>query len=66
MGYGKMILKLALAEAKKLGILKALVTFDDTNTGSCKIIEANGGILEDKVENGKDNPLKRRYWITIK
>jgi|Napbiome12C3dose_1001474.scaffolds.fasta_scaffold00001_315 predicted acetyltransferase len=66
MGYGKMILKLALKEAKKLGIFKALVTCDDTNLGSAKIIEANGGILENKVDNGRDNPLKRRYWIKIK
>lgn len=66
MGYGKMILKLALKETKKLGISKALVTCDDTNLGSAKIVESNGGILEDKIENGKDNPLKRRYWIEIK
>lgn len=65
MGYGKKILKLALSEAKNLRILKILVTCDDTNTGSCKIIESNGGILEDIVENDKDNPPKRRYWITI-
>lgn len=66
MGYGKMILKLALKETKKLGFSKALVTCDANNTGSCKIIEANGGILENMVENGKDNSLKRRYWIKIK
>lgn len=65
MGYGKMILKLALEETKKLGIFKALVTCDDTNAGSCKIIEANGGILENMIENGKNNPLKRRYWIKL-
>lgn len=66
MGYGRMILKLALKETKKLGIFKALVTCDAANTGSCKIIEANGGILENMVDNGKNNPLKRRYWIEIK
>ncbi len=65
MGYGKIILKLALKETKNLGISKALVTCDDTNVGSCKIIEANGGILENMVGNGQDNPLKRRYWIKI-
>ncbi|MCR4306172.1 MAG: GNAT family N-acetyltransferase [Candidatus Daviesbacteria bacterium] len=65
MGYGRMILKLALKKTKKLGFPRALVTCDATNTGSCKIIEANGGILENMVENGKDNPLKKRYWIEI-
>lgn len=65
MGYGTKILSLALPEAKKLGISKILITCDYTNLGSRKIIEANGGILEDIVDNGKNNPSKRRYWITI-
>ncbi len=65
MGYGKEILKLALLEAKKLGIIKVLVTCDEGNIGSCKIIEANGGILENIVDNDNDHPLKRRYWITL-
>ena len=66
MGYGKEILKLALLEAKKLGISRILVTCDDTNIGSCKIIEANGGILENIVDNGQNHPRKKRYWITLK
>lgn len=65
MGYGRTILKLALAEAKKLGLTKVLVTCDFTNLGSQKIIEANGGILENIVDNGTNNPKKRRYWITV-
>lgn len=64
-GYGKAILKLSLYEAKKLGITKALVTCDDTNMNSRKIIQSNGGILENIVDNGEDHPAKRRYWITI-
>lgn len=65
MGYGKEILKLALLEAKKLGISRILVTCDETNIGSCKIIEVNGGILENIVDNGQNHPRKRRYWITL-
>lgn len=64
-GYGKKILEFSLPEAKKLGISKILITCDDTNIGSRKVIETNGGILENIVENGKDYPLKRRYWITL-
>ncbi len=61
MGYGTKILELALPFAKGLGIDPILITCDDTNIGSWKIIEKNGGILENKVNyNGK---LKRRYWI---
>jgi predicted acetyltransferase len=65
MGYGKEILKLALKEAKKLGISKVLVTCDETNIGSYKIIEANGGILENAFEMGEGKPRKLRYWIRI-
>lgn len=65
MGYGKKILELALPEAKKLDITKVLVTCDDTNLGSAKIIEANGGILENIVETEEGHPKTRRYWIQL-
>lgn len=65
MGYGKNILKLALPKAKELELGKVLITCDETNIGSRKIIETNGGILENEllIEEGK--PKKRRYWITL-
>ncbi|HWY78935.1 MAG TPA: GNAT family N-acetyltransferase [Candidatus Sulfotelmatobacter sp.] len=65
MGYGKMILQLAILESKKLRITNILITCDDTNLGSRRIIEANGGILENIVDNGIENPKKRRYWIKV-
>src|SRR3569832_418771 len=51
LGYGTKILELALPKAKELGIEKVLVTCDETNIPSRKIIEANGGVLEDKRPN---------------
>jgi predicted acetyltransferase len=66
MGYGKKILQLGLIEAKKIGLSKALVTCDEDHLASQKIIEANGGILENIIEIEKDKPKTRRYWITIK
>lgn len=65
MGYGKKILELALDEAKSLGISKVLLTCDDGNIGSQKIIESCGGVLENKVKQYEDKPLKRRYWINL-
>ena len=65
MGYGKNLLELALSEAKALGITKVLVTCNETNLGSKKIIEANGGLLENSVAMGNGNPRKLRYWIRI-
>ncbi|HMO18836.1 MAG TPA: GNAT family N-acetyltransferase [Oligoflexia bacterium] len=64
-GYSKIILKESLLYLKKYGVKKALVTCDDTNTPSIKTIEANGGILENKVLIKGENVLTRRYWIDI-
>lgn len=64
-GYGKAILKLVLPFAKKLGIDKALITCDVTNIASKKIIEANGGILENTILDSTTVPEKHRYWIEI-
>ena len=64
-GYGSLILKLGLKEAKKIGLKKVLLTCDKTNIGSKKIIEKNGGIFEDEILWSKDKPPKLRYWIDI-
>lgn len=63
-GYGKQILKLTLLKAKKIGIDNALVTCDESNIASQKIIEKNGGKLKDKVKR-ENGILTRRYWIKI-
>lgn len=65
-GYGKKILELGLLKAKEIGIKRALVTCDETNTPSKKIIEANGGVYENSELIAEGRPLKLRYWIEIK
>jgi len=61
-GYGKEILKWALKKAKKLGIKKVLVTCNNTNIASRKIIEGCGGVLCDALpRKGKCKTL--RFWI---
>jgi predicted acetyltransferase len=64
-GYGKQALKMVIPYAKKLGIEKALVTCDSTNIGSRKIIESNGGILENEVPGENGGPSKLRFWIDL-
>ena len=63
------MLALALAYVKEvIGLRKVLITCDDNNIGSIKVIERNGGVLEDKfndVIDGKPR-VTRRYWINIK
>jgi predicted acetyltransferase len=64
-GYGKEILQLGLQEAKAIGLQRVLLTCDENNIGSRKIIEHNGGILENIITVEGYPQRKRRYWITI-
>jgi predicted acetyltransferase len=63
-GYGTQILKLALLKAKKLGIKKLLITCDENNIASRKIIESNGGKFKDKLR--REDGITRRYWIKLR
>jgi predicted acetyltransferase len=56
-GHATAMLAAALPVAARLGISPALLTCDTDNTGSRKVIEANGGVLED--ERGG----KLRFWV---
>ena len=58
-GYGKNMLKLALVEAKKIGINRVMITCNFDNIPSKKIIEENKGILQDQLGT------KLRYWINL-
>jgi len=62
-GYGTNILKLALPKAKEIGLKKALITCDDGNIASEKIIERNGGKLKE-ISNFEGKKI-RRYWIDL-
>jgi len=64
-GYGTLILKLTLQKARELGLTRVLITCDDDNVASARIIEKNGGVLEDKIMNEERNVPKRRYWIEL-
>lgn len=64
-GYGKEILRLGLLKARELGIPRALVTCDENNIGSKKVIEYNGGIFENAVNVEGSLVKKLRYWIEL-
>lgn len=63
-GYGTALLRLGLDHARKCGLGKALLTCNETNIGSRKIIEANGGQLENAVVTGQEGK-QLRYWIVL-
>ena len=66
-GYGTKMLKMALEKCIQLNLKKVLITCNDDNFGSAKVIENNGGILENKVINiiNEKEILTRRYWINL-
>jgi len=65
-GYGTKILELALPKMRELGIERILVTCDVTNTASRRIIEKNGGVLENQVHNPETGVDKLRFWIDVR
>jgi predicted acetyltransferase len=60
-GFATEILSQSLQYIYELGVTAVLVTCDENNVGSIKVIESQGGILENSVNF--EGVLKRRYWI---
>lgn len=65
-GYGKIICRLTIEKAKELALKRILITCDDDNIASARIIEGCGGVLEDKVTNEGHAVPTRRYWVCTK
>jgi predicted acetyltransferase len=65
-GFASEILRQSLALARdRLGIGRVLLTCDEDNVASCKVIEKAGGVLENVI-CGSDLPVpKRRYWVEV-
>jgi predicted acetyltransferase len=56
-GHATALLARTLPVAAALGIDPVLITCDEDNTGSRKVIEANGGQLDDQ------RGVKLRFWV---
>jgi len=64
-GYATLLLEMMLGEARQLGLSRVLLTCDDDNFASARVIEKNGGKLLNKVESDESSKLLRRYWIDL-
>ncbi len=64
-GNGRRLLELGLVEAARLGLSRVLLTCDDDNLPSARIIERCGGVLQDRRELEGLGVLVRRYWIEL-
>jgi predicted acetyltransferase len=64
-GYGTQILRLTLDKARRLDLKKVLVTSDNANIASWRIIEKNGGVLYSEAMSQHTGELLRKYWIDL-
>ena len=68
-GYGTILCHLLLEKMKELGFKEALISCFDSNIGSIKIIENNGGqFIEYYIDENEQNPeyrKNRRYKFDI-
>ena len=64
-GYGSEMLRQALDKCKSMGICKVLITCSKNNTGSSKVIQNNGGVLESEMWDQEEGCTYLRYWIEL-
>jgi predicted acetyltransferase len=59
-GHATAMLRAVLPRAGRMGISSVLITCDVGNVASRKVIEANGGVLDDELHG------KLRFWVPAK
>ncbi len=64
-GYATEMLRQSLEVCNNLGILKVLLTCDEDNIASIKVIEKCGGIFEGITNCPELEKQKRRYWFHL-
>jgi predicted acetyltransferase len=64
-GVATEMLRQALPWARALGLDQILLTCDDTNVASIRVIERNGGVLQGTKVLAANTPVKRYYWINV-
>jgi predicted acetyltransferase len=58
-------LNLTLKKAKEIGLKNVLVTSDKSTVASTRVIEKNGGKLENEVISKESGEPVLRYWIDL-
>ena len=65
-GIATHMLQLALPRALKRDIAKLLITCDEDNTASRRVIEKCGGVLEGTSIRPENGVSQCRYWISLR
>ena len=64
-GYGNRQLKLVLEAARARGMDRVLLTCKSGNRASARLIQKNGGALENTVTDPETGDVMERYWIAL-
>jgi predicted acetyltransferase len=64
-GYARSILRQSLELAREIGLGRVLITCDDDNVASVRLIEHFGGALENVITADAGSVPTRRYWIDL-
>ena len=62
-GFGKLLLRLTLMEARNRGLTEVLLTCAEENVASQQVILQNGGEFDSKEFLPEENQTIMRYWI---
>jgi len=64
-GYGTVQLRLLLNEAATLGLAKVLLTCEESNVASARVMEKCGGVWQDTIDHTVEGAPRRtrRYWL---
>jgi len=64
-GYASEMLRLALPYCRTLGLDKVLITCDEGNEASAKVILKHEGVLENLFDPKDGSSKKKRFWIQL-
>lgn len=64
-GYGHLMMELVKPHVRDIGITPAMMTCNEENEGSIRIIEKAGGVLDEKFPHPHSGVMQRRYWLDI-
>jgi predicted acetyltransferase len=62
-GYATAMVRQVIPFCRRIGIAEALISCDEENMGSRKVVETCGGIFEANVQCPDSGLLMRRYWL---
>jgi len=64
-GHATEMFRQALAYCRGLGLDRIMITCDDDNPASWKLLERAGAVLDETFLDTEEDALVRRYWLSL-